>query len=427
MFVVVKATWALLLGLLLIMVGNGLQGSLLGVRAEIESFPTQITGLVMSCYFVGILIGSIMTPRMVSSVGHIRVFAALAAIASAAVLVHSIFVDPITWGLMRLITGFSFAGLYIVVESWLNDAASNESRGELLSVYMFLSYGGTVLGQVLLNAADPAGVKLFILTSVLVSIAVVPILLTASRAPDFATPQKLDMLELYYLSPLGVAGSILVGVGMGSIFGFGAVYGKAAGLDVQSISILLSVCFIAGTLAQIPVGRISDRLDRRTIIAVCAGIAAVAGYAASIFTADKGLALFISFGVMGAFALPLYSLLIAHTNDMLDPKQMVPASGVLVMAGGIGAIVGPILSGWAMENFGASAFLVSIATIFGTTAAYTVWRMTRRAPTPEDERSTYAPVPPRATTYTSVITQRAIRDSMDQDFGKMAGPHQSRR
>ncbi len=217
----IVASWALFLGIAMIMLGNGLQGSLLGLRATVEGFATATTGFVMSAYYVGFLLGSSLTPKLVKRVGHIRVFTALASMASAAVLLHAVFTTPAAWTAMRIVTGFSYAGLYVVAESWLNDRATNETRGQLLSVYMVIMVGGMGSGQLLLNVADPAGFELFILVSVLVSAALVPIALTAFAAPDFAAPSHVGVKQLYEISPLGVFGAFGTGIAHGAAFGMG--------------------------------------------------------------------------------------------------------------------------------------------------------------------------------------------------------------
>ena len=207
----------------MIMLGNGLQASLLGIRAAAEQFTTETTGLIMSGYFLGFLAGAVITPRIVGNVGHVRVFAALASTASTAALVHAVFVDPLVWGVMRCATGFCYAGLYIVAESWLNDRSTNETRGSMLSVYMVVVLGGIAGGQFLLNLSDPNSFVLFVLASVLVSLALVPISVSVGPAPDFSAPTPVGIRALYRTSPLGVVGCLGVGVANGAIFSMGAV------------------------------------------------------------------------------------------------------------------------------------------------------------------------------------------------------------
>jgi MFS family permease len=206
MMVAVRSCWALLLGIALMMLGNGLQGSLLGIRASLEGFPTTATGILMSGYFAGFLAGSVLAPKLVARVGHVRVFAALASLASTAILVHVVWVNPVTWTVIRLVSGFCYAGLYVVCESWLNDQATNETRGQLLSIYMVVMLGGAAGGQGLLNLADPSGVNLFILVSVLVSLSLIPMLLSTGQMPPFDAPRPVGIRQLYHVSPTGVVG-----------------------------------------------------------------------------------------------------------------------------------------------------------------------------------------------------------------------------
>ena len=232
--------WALFIGIAMITLGNGLQGTLLGVRASIEGFPTTTTGLVMSCYYAGFLLGSIYTPRFVMKVGHIRVFAALASLASAAVLIHSLFLDPLIWGLARLVAGTSFAGMFVVAESWLNGQSTNEIRGKILSIYMIIQYGGFIGGQFLLNLSSPEGYSLFILISIMLSFALVPILITAVPAPVFEEPEHVGLRDLWKISPLGVFAGMNVGIAHGAIWGMGAVFAQNSGRTVTETSIFMA-------------------------------------------------------------------------------------------------------------------------------------------------------------------------------------------
>ena len=217
------------------MLGDGLQATLLAVRADQEGFSATITGLIMSSFFVGFLLGSITTPKFTTRVGHIRVFAALAALASAAILVHTVFVQVPVWIALRFVSGFCFAGLYIVAESWLNDRATNETRGKLLSLYMIVTYLGVGAGQLLLNLADPSEHLLFILTSVLISIAVVPLLLSAGSPPAFRESVNISLRELFRLTPLGLVSMFLEGLVTATFFALGPVYGQRIGLDVKRL------------------------------------------------------------------------------------------------------------------------------------------------------------------------------------------------
>jgi MFS family permease len=378
MFKVISNCWALFFGMGLIMLGNGLLGSLLGVRASIEGFGLSATGLVMSGFFIGMIFGSQMVPKMVGRVGHIRMFGALASLASTAVLVHVVFIDPWAWWVMRLVTGFAYAGLYVVAESWLNDASENETRGQLLSFYMLILLGGMAGGQLLLNMAPPAGFELFVLISVLVGLAVIPILISVTQMPDFETTESVSIAQLFRVSPLGVVGMLASSVSMGTIFGLGAVYGARVGMSVREISFFMSAIILGGALIQMPLGRMSDRLGRRRIII---GVS-IAGSVVAFFApqlSGSGWQLYAVAAAMGALSTPLYSLCAAHTNDYLNPSQMVAASGTLVLVSGVGAAMGPPLAAFTMDYFdSADFFYYSIATFLAFVALYGLWRSARR-------------------------------------------------
>ena len=359
----IKASWALLLGIGFIMVGNGLQGTLLGVRASLEGFEVLTTGVVMSFYFSGMLVGSIVTPKLVARVGHIRVFAALASTASIAILLHSVYVNPYTWSLMRLVTGICFSGLFVVTESWLNDRASNENRGAILSIYMVVVTLGMGSGQFLLNVADPASTDLFILISVIISFALVPILLTARPAPAFDQAERMSLLALYKVSPLAVISNALTGAAHGTAFGLGAVYGLQKGFDNSLIALFMAAFLWGGFLLQWPIGRLSDKYGRRGIMLITAMASVVMCLLASIWDINSSSYIPL-IAVVGGLVMPMYSLCVAYASDRLSPEQIVSASGAMVMASGIGLSVGPILVAFAMSSFGPDVYFIGIALAF---------------------------------------------------------------
>jgi MFS family permease len=361
----------------LIMLGNGLQGSLLGVRASIENFDITTTGVIMSGYFVGLIIGASVVPKIVGRVGHIRSFAALASLASTSILVHVVFIDPWVWWAMRVATGFAYAGIYIVAESWLNDAADNETRGQLLSFYILISLGGMAGGQFMLNIASPDGFELFVLISVLISIAVIPILISVGKAPSFEATESISLMQLYRVSPLGVVGILVCGISMGAIFGMGAVYATNIGLSVSEVSYFMASLIVGGIIVQYPVGRLSDTLGRRKVIIATCLLGAIVSFAAATGPIG-GWRMYALIALVGGFSFPLYSLCIAHTNDYLSPSQMVAASGTLVLANGVGASLGAPITALAMENLGPSAFYQTNGAALAIVSLYALWRVTRR-------------------------------------------------
>ncbi len=388
---VVASSWALFLGFAILMLGDGLQGTLLAVRASLEAFPTAATGAIMSTFYVGFLGGSLTAPRIVERVGHIRTFAALASLASAAILIHSLFVTPLTWAALRLFSGFCFAGLYVVTESWLNDRATNQTRGQLLSIYMLITYLGVGAGQLLLNLADPREHALFILTSVLISVAVVPLLLSARPAPSFETVSRVSLRQLYRISPLGVVGAAGTGMATAAFFGMGPVYAQSIGLSVARISLFMSAAIAGCLLLQWPIGHHSDRLDRRGVLTVVTALAAAAAVLAIPAARESSLWLLVLVAVFGGLSLPMYALCIAHANDFLEPEQMVAASGALVLASGVGAILGPVSASAVMTWFGADGFFWCLAVIHALLGLFAIYRMARRHARPIAEQSPFAP------------------------------------
>ncbi|WP_373086456.1 MFS transporter [Sneathiella sp.] len=397
MYAAVINSWPLLLGLGLLMLGNGLQVSLVGIRASLEGFPAVVIGFVMSGYYAGFLFGSIITPKILANVGHVRVFAALASLASSAALLYVVFVDPIVWGLMRLITGFAYAGLYIVCESWLNDAATNETRGQLLSVYMIIVMGGMAVGQLFLNVADPGGYTLFIFISVLISLALIPMTLTANPAPNFLASTRLSLKKLYKISPLGIVGMFAQGITGGAFYGMAAVYGDKIGLSVAQLSTFISIVIFGGVILQWPVGKLSDRFDRRQVLLVTTMLSGAFAIMA-MFAGERGdyLTFLVSAGLFGGFSVPLYSLCIAHTNDHLEPTKMVAASSGLMLVNGCGAIFGPVIVGQLMSTSGSYFFFGWIA--FGHIAIglFAIYRMYMTTAMPLEEQGSFVAMPVRA-------------------------------
>ncbi|NKB76480.1 MAG: MFS transporter [Gammaproteobacteria bacterium] len=372
-----RASWALLIGMGLMMVGNGLQGTLLGLRATMEGFATLTTGIMMSGFFIGIFIGSMIAPRLIQRVGHIRVFAALASLVSIAILVHALYVNPFTWTFMRFLTGLGYAGLYVVCESWLNDRASNETRGQVLSVYMVICTLGLAGGQFLLSLSSPMEVDLFILVSVIVSFGLIPMLLTARPAPSFEASSSMSLVALYRASPLAVISSGLTGSAHGIMFGLGAVYARQVLNDVDLVALFMASFLVGGLVFQWPIGWVSDRIGRRSTMAAVSFFSVIACIAAVLLPGGDTI-FFITIAVVGGLAIPMYPLCIAYANDRLEPDQVVAASGSLVMVSGIGLSIGPILASYLMGEYGANFYFFGIASAFVLILCFTLYRMTKR-------------------------------------------------
>ena len=378
MLQVISSAWALLLGMGLLMVGNGMQSTLLGVRGQIENFGTFEMSVVISAYFIGFLGGSRMAPNLIRRVGHVRVFAALASLISAVMILYPTLVNPWVWVFGRILIGFCFSAVFVTAESWLNDAASNENRGQALSIYMIVQTAGIVLAQGLMVTADPSGYVLFVIPSILVSIAITPILLSISPTPAFETTKAMSLRELMGFSPLGCVGMFLLGGVFSAQFGMASVYGSEAGLSVGEISTFVATIFIGGMITQYPIGWLSDRMDRRALIALTAAVGAVGASIGVMSNGDFTLILVAAF-LMGSTSNPLYSLLLAYTNDFLDHEDMAAGSGGMIFLNGLGAVSGPLITGWMMGVFGPSGFYMLIGVLFAMLAIYAVYRATQRS------------------------------------------------
>jgi MFS family permease len=379
-----------------LMLGAGLQSTLLGVRATLEGFPPLVTGLIMSSYYVGYLVGTRIAPPLLRHVGHVRVFAALAAIASAAVLTQGVFVNPPVWAATRLLSGICFAGIYVVAESWLNDRASKNNRGRLLAVYMLVLYVGLGAAQFLLILASPRSATPFMLVSVLISLALVPIVISAQQVPESAIPSKVRLIELYRNSPLGVVAVTMSGLISSIIFSMGPVYARLSGLETNQVAAFMGVSILAAVLTQYPVGRLSDRMDRRTMIASVCIVATLVAGSIALFR-DIAHPLFLTLAALfSGFALTLYSLSVSHVNDKLEPKQMVAASSALLLLNGTAAGFGPVFSGGPMAGFGPRAYFATLATLTGLLLIYDVWRKSRRGPVPPSLKAPFVGAEPRA-------------------------------
>ena len=407
-----QGSWALLLGMLFLQLGNGLQGTLLGVRGELEDFSTFEMSVVMSAYFVGFLGASKLVPDLIRRVGHVRVFAALASFISAILILYPLLVNPWVWTGGRVIIGFCFCGVYITAESWLNNAATNENRGQLLSSYMVVQMAGIVAAQLLLLIGDPSGFELFVLISVLVSISFAPILLSITPTPAFETTKPMSIKELFSTSPLGCVGMFFLGGIFSAQFGMAPVFGTSAELSLPQISIFVAAFYIGAMVFQFPVGWLSDRMDRRILIVATSAIGFIAAVFA-IFGEKFFIILLGSAFFIGGMSNPLYSLLIAYTNDFLEPDDMASASGGLLFLNGLGAISGPLFTGYLMTEIGPTGFFVILAALLGLLTVYGFYRMTQRGISDVDT-SSYATVLPTTSVVAVEIAQELAIEAAEE-------------
>jgi len=400
-----KNSWALFAGYGMLMVALGLQGNLLGVRAVIEEFNFISTGAMMSGYFVGYFAGASTIPKLIGKVGHIRVFAAFASMASLSILLHAVFVNPIVWTIVRIITGFSIVSIFIVMESWLNDRANNRTRGKLLSIYMFITLFGVALGTLLLNFSSPEKYEPFILISLLLSLALIPILLTKRKAPKFRKLGLINIKGLYKTSPLGTVSMFCTGIIHSALFSLGAVYAASMNFTIFEISLLLFVVTVSGGVFQWPIGYYSDKSDRRIIIIFCTFFAALfcflsilaSGtslenmYLATSVGIDK-IMFFIYVALYAGMAIPLFTLNLAYVNDYIPKEKFVAAGGGMQIIFGMGAMIGPFLCSLIMNKFGTNGFFIHLLSFHLIIGTFGLYRITKR--TYEDNPdSIFTPLP----------------------------------
>ena len=412
MLTTLKSIASLLLSFGLLLMANGLFATLLGVRSSLEGFSTFLVGLIMSGYFVGLLLGGRFAVRVVASVGHIRAFAAFASIMSTTALIHVLWIDPLVWFVLRLTGGFCMAGMIMVSESWINERASNQMRGQVLSFYMITNYFAAGCGQFLLPLADPSEFHLFSVASIIFSLALVPVLLTRAQAPMPASSHSIKMKALYRISPLGFMGVFCAGLVNASFHGMGAVFGHSIGLSTQQISIFMASAIFGGLVLQWPMGRLSDRVDRRWVLIGVSLVTCVACLAIMLFAGERNtVVLYVAAGVYGSVSFTVYSLAAAHINDFAERDQLVQIASGLLITYGIGASAGPIVASVFMDQLGPNALFLYSAIISGGLGTFALHRMRRRASKSKEERAPFVVVP----SGFSEGLYTAARDQIDRD------------
>ena len=408
---VLFSLWALFTGLALLMLGNGLQGTLLGVRASLSGFETQVTGAVMACYYVGFLLGSWVTPRLIRRVGPIRVFAAFASLVSFAPLAHALFVQPLVWALVRMLAGACMVGVFIVAESWLNGEASNANRGRLLSLYIIVCQVSLAGGQYLLGIAAPMGFELFVLVSALCSLAAVPIALSRRSAPRFEESATIGFGVLFRRIPLTLVGVLLVSLSYGSFYAMGPVYAINIGLDRSQIATFMAAAIMGSVILQWPLGLLSDRGDRRRLIALlCALVTAVALWLALI-PAQSSMLMFVLMFLYGGLSFPLYSLFLALAGDYLRPEEMVAACSKILLVNGIGSALGPLMVAWLMESVATVAYVLFLALVHAVVGLIVLRNMYKVRDLVIGQQAHYAPATPQSSIVATEMAGRVAAEA----------------
>jgi len=407
-FKILRANWPLFFGLSMIMIANGLQGTLLGVRATIEDFSYFSTGAIMSSYFAGFFLGSRYVPNLVSKVGHIRVFTALASLASGTVLINGLIVEPVTWVIVRLVAGFAYAGMGIVVESWVNSRSNNKIRGKLMGVYVICGFGSMFFGQFLMNVADPQGIALFAIASLLVSIAVIPLSLSARPAPDITTAKPISLKALIKASPTALMGIFVAGITGAAIMTIGPVFAIESGMSVAQTSMFIAIYILGGVLGQIPLGQLSDKIGRRSVIIVICVATLILTPLCAFFHEDYYILCGL-FAMLGFFTAALYPVCSAYTHDRLTKDQMVGASSRVIIVSGLGSLSGPILVSIGMTFFGPIAFFLMPFIVFTIFTFLVLGRSIINPALPLAKQTSFILMPMRATSMTANLVNERLR------------------
>lgn len=388
---VLSSVGALLVSAAVLLAGGGLLGTLIAVRAELEGFPLFAIGLISSFYFAGFVVGCVFTPVLVKRVGHVRVFAALSSLIASCVLMHVLFVNVPVWVILRFATGFGFAGLYILIESWINEQAPNEQRGQILSIYRMVDLAAMTTGQFMLSLYKPSEFALFSVVAICVCLAIFPISLSSSKAPVAVTNTSLNLKKLIRMSPLAVVGCFAVGLTNGSFWSMAPVLVQLLGHPIVMVSLFMSVTIACGALLQWPVGYLSDKFGRRQILILMALGSVGAGAFLNFFGTISATVLLAGGALYGVFAFQIYGLSAAHANDHAEPDEFVAISGGLLLVYGVGSVIGPSIAPLIMSAFGPSAMFAFTAAVHALLVIYAMFRVSQRAA--PDESADYVTMP----------------------------------
>ncbi|AKH41502.1 MFS family permease [Altererythrobacter atlanticus] len=402
---------SLLVAILLMMTGAGYLATLITLRLQDSGAGALMIALVTTAYFGGLTIGSLRAPRIINRVGHIRAFSAFVSLFSATALIYTLVDEPVFWVLLRFIDGLSVAAVFICLESWLNERAEDRTRGTVLSAYMIALYLGQAAGQQLLNLSPGAPALPFLIASIPISLAVIPIALTRLTGPTVQEHLPISLRRLYHVSPLGSVGAVASGVMLGSFYGLGAAYGRRLGMSVSDTAAFMSVVIVGGVALQWPLGLLSDRFDRRRVIVATAAGCVVATLLLGFFTEH---AIVYPIGALfGGLSFALYPLSVAHTNDHLDAAGRLSASGGLILIYSVGAACGPLVAGVAMEAVGPGGLFLWLAVCSLGVLGFALWRQITSEPVPADQQQSYQ-ILPRTTPATAKLDVAAAAEQLDE-------------
>lgn len=404
----------------LMMTGSGLQNTLIALRGQAEGFSQSEIGLIMASFFVGFLLSALTAGRYIANVGHIRVFAALSALCSITILLHSVFLSAWHWMLIRFITGFCVSGLYIICESWLHAQSSNHNRGQAMAVYLMTIYISTMIGQLFFNFIAATSFLLFSITSITISLSSIPLLLTRIKAPLIEEQQEsMGLAKLYRRSPLGFIGVFAASFCVSILTTLAPIYAVNNGIISSRAAWVVMALNLGALMFTLPIGRLSDKYDRRIILAVSALIGAGAAIVAP-FAGSNLIYILPLFVLAGGFILPLSGMSSAYINDWLEPGEIVPAASTIVLVAGLGSIAGPVVAGILMQTLSNQAFFIIVAGVMGCFFLFALYRMTQRTNDTLHEQSvTFSPMNhPFAESLVNAYDDRQLELSFPPDDGR---------
>jgi MFS family permease len=393
MFATYRPILSLLRGTAFLLAASGLHGLLLPLRGQLEGFSTASLGLMGTAWAGGFVTGCFLAPRIVRRAGHVRAFGAFAAFGAIVALMTGLIIDEYVWILLRAFTGFVMAGAFMVIESWLNEKATNENRGTVFGLYMMVTYASIMAGQMIVAAGNVGTESLFMVTGIFFCLSLIPTAVSTAASPQPLQDVSLDIKGLYANSPVSSVACLLTGVANGAWGTLGAVYGARIGISTAQIALMMSLVVVAGAALQLPVGRISDKTDRRYVLVGAAMTCGTVGVLIFLLAPHSGVFVIAMTAAYGAFAYTLYSLAVAHANDHARPEDFVKVSGGLLLLYGFGTMIGPMLAAGLMSVLRPESIFLATALPHFLLVAYTLLRISKRAPVPFEDREAFKTLP----------------------------------
>ncbi len=417
-----KPVFALLLAASIFLIGNGLQTSLVPLSAELNGITKPVIGVIGGLYFVGFGAGCLAGPGLLRRVGHVKIYGAMTALAGGAAAFYTLAADPVLWAVLRVVTGFSFAILYMVIESWLNEIATNDNRGTIFSTYTFLNLTVVTAGQSMIVLADPTASTLFAINAGLITFAALPLLLSNTAQPSMVETGSVRMKLLFRKSPVGVIGGLAVGLGNGAFWSLAPNFGLSVGLDVEGIAAFMALGVLAGALGQMPLGRLSDKVDRRLVI-MGASVMTVGSSLFMGLVAQPGPTIMAGMVWFGLFAFPVYGLCVAHVNDRVEPGQFVGAASAMLLLYAVGAVVGPVVASLLMARAGGAVLFLFVGTIYAVLVVLILIRIGMRSAVDDDHREDFIAVP-RPSPAAALLDPRGEEGEAEEVSLPILEPHE---